>query len=352
MMIKDALLKLIYGKNLTKKEAMNIMRDIMNGKVSPVQIGALLTALRSKGETIDEITAFASVMREFSNKITFDEPNLVDTCGTGGDSIKTLNVSTAVAFVVAGVGIPVAKHGNRSVTSKSGSADVLEYLGFNLSQTPKEVENTLNDCGICFMFAPTFHPAMKYAVGPRRELGIRTVFNILGPLTNPASVKYQVLGTFDPDLTETMAKVLMNLGTKRALVVHGMDGLDEISTFGKTKISELNEGKIDTYYVTPKDFGITPSKREDIERLADVKENARDLLSILHNVKGPLYDLTLVNAAAAIRAVENIPLKEAVEYAKKSIESKKAYEKLKQLIKSSSNNTKILDKMEEKQWGS
>jgi anthranilate phosphoribosyltransferase len=202
------------------------------------------------------------------------------------------------------------------------------------------------------MFAPSFHPAMKYAIAPRRELGIRTVFNILGPLTNPASVKFQVLGVFDSNLTEMMAQVLMNLGTEHALIVHGMEGLDEVSISGKTKITELYKGKMETYFVTPKDFGIKSLKIEEIQKMGDPKENARDLVSILNNKQGPLYDLTLVNAAAALKAAKNIPLLEGLELAKESIESGKAYNKLKSFIKISSNNTSILEKLEEDLWES
>ncbi len=351
-MIKEILLKLIERKNLIPSEAELLMREIMSGTVLPVQIGAILSLLRSKGETIEEVTAFAKVMREFSNKINSSHDIILDTCGTGGDAIKTFNVSTTVAFVVAGLDIPVAKHGNRSVTSKSGSADVLEYLGLNLGLGVKDVERILDKCGICFMFAPSFHPAMKYAIAPRRELGIRTVFNILGPLTNPASVKFQVLGVFDSNLTEMMAQVLMNLGTEHALIVHGMEGLDEVSISGKTKITELYKGKMETYFVTPKDFGIKSLKIEEIQKMGDPKENARDLVSILNNKQGPLYDLTLVNAAAALKAAKNIPLLEGLELAKESIESGKAYNKLKSFIKISSNNTSILEKLEEDLWES
>ncbi len=345
-MIKEALLKLIDKKDLNQKEAEGLMRDMMNGKANPVQIGAALTALRSKGETIDEITSFAKVMRDLSNKIYTDDINILDTCGTGGDMIKTSNVSTTSAFVVAGLDIPVAKHGNRSVTSKSGSADVLEYLGLDLRKTPKEVENTLNSCGICFAFAPVFHPAMKHAIGPRKSLGIRTVFNILGPLTNPAEANHQILGVYDPNLCETMAKVLSNLGTKHALVVHGIGGLDEVSTFGKTKVCELNCGEINTYHVTPKDFGIKKAKRSQIEKIADVSENARDLVATLNGQSGPLYDLNLVNSAAALKVAMDLDFAEGIEYAKDCIESGKAFEKLKSFIKHVTDDTSILDKLE------
>ena len=345
-MIKETILKIVDGDNLTFSDAESVMREIMIGNLSPIQIGAILTALRSKGETIEEISAFARVMREFSHRVVCNRNTVLDTCGTGGAVIKTINVSTTAAFVVAGVDVPVAKHGNRSVTSKSGSADVLEYLGYNLKQTPKEVEQTLNQCGICFMFAPTFHPAMKYAVTPRRELGIRTVFNILGPLASPSFTKNQILGVFKPELTEIMAKVLRNLGSENALVVHGIDGLYEISSFGKTKITELRNGKITTNYLSPEDFGIQSAKRSDIEQLASAEENAQNLVTILNGEKGPLYDLTLINAAGAFKASINLPFEDGVQLARESIESGRAYKKLREFLKVSSNNLGILDTME------
>lgn len=346
-MIKETILKIIDGDNLSFSDAESVMREIMVGNLSPIQIGAILTALRSKGETIEEISAFARVMREFSHRIECSRNNVLDTCGTGGSVIKTINVSTTAAFVVAGVDVPVAKHGNRSVTSKSGSADVLEYLGYNLKQTPIEVEQTLNQCGICFMFAPTFHPAMKYAVAPRKELGIRTVFNILGPLASPVFAKTQLLGVFKPELTEIMAKVLKNLGSESALVVHGVDGLDEISSVGKTKITELRNGKITTNYLLPEDFGIQTARRMDIEKHASAEENAFSLVAILNGEKGPLYDLTLINAAGAFRASINLPFEDGIKLAEESIESGQAYKKLREFLKISSNNLEIIDILEE-----
>lgn len=347
-MIKQKFLKIVNGQNLNMHDAEYVMRNIMSGRVSPIQIGAILTALRSKGETSEEISAFARVLKDFAVQIQPNDPQTIDTCGTGGCEIKTANISTTTAFIIAGLGIPVAKHGNRSVTSKSGSADVLEYLGLNLNQTPQEVEESLHSCGICFMFAPTFHPAMKYAVQPRKDLGIRTVFNILGPLINPANVKYQVLGVFDPDMTETMAKVLRNLGTKHALIVHGVGGLDEISVFGKTKVTELFEGKINTHYLSPKDFGLEPVKRGQIEKMGTAKENAEDLVAILNGKKSPVQELILANAAGALKAAKNIPYQEGITLAKESITSGKAYEKLKAFIQFNSGNTAVLDHLEDK----
>ncbi|MEM3162435.1 MAG: anthranilate phosphoribosyltransferase, partial [Candidatus Bathyarchaeia archaeon] len=237
-MIREAIENLVNREGLSYREASESMKEIMSGEATPSQIAAFLTALRMKGETVEEIMAFASVMRSFCHKINPRvSGRLVDTCGTGGDRIKTFNVSTAAAFVVAGAGVPVAKHGNRSVTSKSGSADVLEHLGLNLNVPHETVEKAIEKIGVGFMFAPMFHPAMKHAAGTRREIGIRTVFNILGPLTNPAMANAQVIGVYDAGLVDKMAHVLRGLGLQEAMVVHGLDGLDEISTVGETLIA-------------------------------------------------------------------------------------------------------------------
>ena len=243
-MIKENIKKLVNGADLTHEESAASMKEIMSGEATNTQIGAFLTALRMKGETSNEITAFTSVMKQYCNQISPTvKGRLVDTCGTGGDKIKTFNISTTAAFVVAGADVAVAKHGNRSVTSKCGSADVLEMLGLNLSIVPEDVERAIEEVGVGFMFAPAFHPAMKYAIGPRREVGIRTVFNVLGPLTNPADANAQLLGVYDPRLTEPLANSLKSLGSEEAMVVHGLNGLDEISTIGKTRVSWLKEVK-------------------------------------------------------------------------------------------------------------
>jgi anthranilate phosphoribosyltransferase len=347
-MIKQVFSKVVNQHNLSPRDAESVMREIMSGKVSPIKIGAFLTALRLKGETIEEISSFARVMRDFAINIQTKNETVLDTCGTGGAPIKTINVSTAVSFIIAGLGFSVAKHGNRSVTSKSGSADVLEYFGHDLNLTPKEVEQQLHSTNVCFMFAPRFHPAMKHAVTPRKELGIRTVFNILGPLANPAFVRYQVLGVFSPDLTELMANVLAKLGTKHALVVHGMGGLDEISNFSKTKITELTEdGTISTYSVTPADFGIEISVRSAVEKRASAASNAKDIVGILNGKTGPLTDLVLMNAAGGLKALGDIPFKKGVELAQESIESGRAYKKLKEFIKVSSPDLSVLKELEE-----
>lgn len=326
--------KLVEGSDLTSDEAEEAMKLIMSGNATDAQIGSFLTALRMKGETIDEISACAGVMREFAERINPKvDGTLVDTCGTGGDKIKTFNISTISAFVIAGAGIPIAKHGNRSVTSKAGSADLLEAVGVKIDMAPEEVEKAVEQVGIGFMFAPTFHGAMKFAIGPRKEIGIRTVFNILGPLTNPANAHAQVLGVYDADLTEKMAGVLAKLGTKRALVVHGIGGLDEISTFSETKVSELKDGDISTYEIKPEDFGIKRASPEELSGGAP-KENADIAISLLKNKEeGPMQDIVLLNSAAGIYVgglADSIS--DGIALAEKSIDTGAAYEKLAALI--------------------
>ena len=347
-MIKEAISKLVDGVDLSRSEARDVMKEIMSGNTTQAQIGSFLTALRLKGETVDEITSYAEIMREFANRINPKAEKLIDTCGTGGDQIKTFNISTATAFVVAGSGLAVAKHGNRSVTSKCGSADVLEALGLKLDLSPKEVEECINKVGIGFLFAPKFHPAMKYAIGPRREMGIRTIFNILGPLTNPAFAAHQIMGVFNPNLTETLAQVLANLGAAHALVVHGMAGLDEVSTIGKTRISEAFEGNLKTYEVTAKDFELNQTKKEAILASESVEKNVLDLFSVLNGQKGPKADIVLANSSAALKAGLNVDFVKGVELARESIESGKAYAKLKSLIKESGGDLSKLETLEDK----
>ena len=326
-MIKEAISILIEKIDLSEKEMSDTMREIMEGKATDAQIGAFLTALRLKGETIDEITGAAKVMREKALSIKAPA-GTVDTCGTGGDMAHTFNISTTAAFIVSGAGIPVAKHGNRSVSSKSGSADVLQALGVNIELPPEKIEKSLIEVGFGFLFAPFFHGAMKYALGPRREIGIRTVFNILGPLTNPAGAKYQVLGVYSSDLTETMAKVLGNLGCIHAFVVHGEDGLDEITITGKTKVSELKGGKVENYFIEPSDFGIKTGSIEDLLG-GESKENAEITINILKGEKGPKRDIVLLNASAAIVASGKAKdLKEGIAIAERSIDSGAALRKL------------------------
>ncbi len=328
------------------------MQEIVSGEATSAQIAAFLTALRMKGETVDELVAFAEVMRENCLKIFPKvQGRIVDTCGTGGDKLKTFNISTTSAFVIAGAGIPVAKHGNRSITSKSGSADVLEKLGINLLIHPDKVKAAIEKIGIGFLFAPAFHPAMKYAVGPRKEVGIRTVFNILGPLTNPANAEAQLLGVYDPKLTISMAEALQNLGCKEAMVVHGEDGLDEVSTLGKTRISHLKNGKISTLEVTPKTLGLTQTSAESLAG-GTPQENALITLRILNgNCKqtDPKLQIVLANSSAGIVVGGKADdFKHGVEIARMSIGSGKAYDKLKELAKFSAGDCSIFEEFEKK----
>ncbi len=329
-MIKEAINILIQGENLSEEKMIGAMKHIMEGQSTDAQIAAFLTALRLKGETIEEITGAAKVMREKVTRINAPEFT-VDTCGTGGDLSHTFNISTTTAIVVASCGVPVAKHGNRSVSSKSGSADVLETLGVKIDLEPVKVEKCLESSGFGFMFAPLFHPAMKYAIGPRKEMGIRTVFNILGPLTNPAGAERQVLGVFSDELTEPLAKVLGNLGVKHAFVVHGQDGLDEITNTDRTKVSELKEGTVNTYFISPEDFGLEKANKDDLIG-GDAGENAKMTIEILEGKKGPKRDITLMNSAAAlITAGKASDLKEGAAMASEAIDSGAAMKKLEEI---------------------
>jgi len=329
-MIKEVINLLVEGKNLSEGEMADAMRDIMEGKATDAQIASFLTALRIKGETVEEITGAVKVMREKAIKIKAPAYT-VDTCGTGGDRTHTFNISTTAAIVVAACDVPVAKHGNRSVSSRCGSADVLEALGVKIDLEPQKVEKCLEATGFGFMFAPLFHPAMKYAIGPRREMGIRTIFNILGPLTNPAGAQRQVLGVFSDTLTETLAQVLANLGSEHAFIVHGKDGLDEITNTDDTKISELKDGKVDTYFITPEDLGFIRAKREDLLG-GGIEENARTTIEILQGFKGPKRDITIMNAAATLIIGEKAEnFREAVEKAAHAIDSGAALKKLEEI---------------------
>lgn len=332
-MIQEAIKRIVERNNLSEQEAMGAMREIMTGVATPAQIACFITALRLKGETVEEITGFARVMREAAKKINVRSDTVVDTCGTGGDGMRTFNISTVTAFVVAGAGVAVAKHGNRSVSSKSGSADVLQELGVNIEVDVLCVEDCVNSIGIGFLFAPMFHPAMKFAIGPRREIGIRTVFNILGPLTNPANAGFQVLGVYDDKLTDVMAGVLQKLGSKRAFVVHGEDGLDEVTTTCRTKVSELRDGKVTTYFAAPEDFGLSRASLDDL-RGGSAKENAEILFGILKGEKGHRRDIVLLNAAFAISACGRTnSIKDGVNAAAESIDSGNALARLEALKK-------------------
>lgn len=330
-MIKEAIEKIVNKIDLKEAEMRDAFGQIMSGQATPAQIGAFVTALRMKGETVEEITGAATVMREKCLKLDAGA-GLIDTCGTGGSPANTFNISTAAAFVIAGAGLKVAKHGNKAASSQCGSADVLEALGVKIDAPVETVAKCISRAGIGFMYAPLFHSAMKHAIGPRKEIGIRTIFNILGPLSNPARAAYQLLGVYDARLVETMANVLKNLGTKRALVVHGMDGLDEITITGKTKVTELKGGKIRTYYVTPEKFGMKCSGPEDIKG-GNAKENARKILSIMEGAKGPARDIVLMNAGAGLYcAGKAVDFKSGVRLAAESVDSGKAHGVLQKLI--------------------
>lgn len=331
-MFTEILTKLIRKENLTRIETENVFSQIMSGELSSVQIAAFLTALSSKGESVDEVVGAAKIMRKKSNQIHPNLNNFIDTCGTGGDKSGTFNISTTVGFVVAAGGLAVAKHGNRSITSKSGGADVLEALGVQIDLEPAKVEKCIEEVGIGFMFAPLFHPAMKYAMPIRQELKIKTIFNLLGPLTNPANANFQLLGVFAPELTEVFAGVLKELGIEKALVVHG-DGLDEITLTGETQVSELYEGKIQTYKIKPGDFGFNKCNIDDLKG-GDAKENAQILKQILSGeMQGAKREIVLLNAGAAFYAgnlVESI--EEGIQLAIKTIDSGKAMQKLEELV--------------------
>jgi len=331
-MIKEAIAKVVHAEDLSQQEAAAVMTEIMDGMTTPAQIGCFLTALRLKGETIDEITGFAQVMREKATRIRCDREDIVDTCGTGGDGLCTFNISTCAAFVAAGAGVAIAKHGNRCVSSGCGSADVLKELGVNIEAEPPVIEKCLETVGVGFLFAPKLHLAMKHAIGPRREIGIRTVFNILGPLTNPAGARRQLLGVYDGDLTDTVARVLDKLGSRRVFVVHGEDGLDEISTTGPTQVTELNESQVRTYTIHPEDFSLPLSSMEDLKG-GDAATNAAILKRVLSGGKGPRRDIVLLNSAAVIAAAGKAKdMDEGLGLAVESVDSGRAMEKLSQLI--------------------
>ena len=330
-MIKEAIAKVVAKTNLTEAEAEAVMREIMQGETTDAQIAAYITALRMKGETVEEIAGSARVMREKAVPIRLDAKYQVDTCGTGGDMAHTFNISTTVAFVVAGAGVTVAKHGNRSVSSKSGSADVLQALGVNIEIPSSRVEESLREVGIGFLFAPLMHQAMKYAIGPRREVGIRTIFNVLGPLTNPAKVTSQIMGVYSAELTSPLAQALGKLGAAHAFVVHGMDGLDEITITDRTRVSELSGGRVKDYFIHPSDFGMAVGKAEDL-RGGDAKDNAAITIEVLKGQKGSRRDIVLLNAAAGLAASgRTADLKEGIAVAAAAIDSGAALKKLEQL---------------------
>ena len=335
---QQALVRLIEQREIFYDEMLSLMRQIMRGEVSPVQIAGILIGLRVKKETIGEISAAAFVMREFATRVPVTQrEHLVDTCGTGGDAAHTFNISTASAFVAAAAGARVAKHGGRSVSSTCGSADVLEALGVNLNLTPEQVGRSIDQIGIGFMFAPNFHGAMKHAAPVRKELGVRTLFNVLGPLTNPAGAENQVLGVFHPDLVGIQARVLQRLGSRHVLVVNGADGLDEITISGPTYVAELKDGQVNEYSVTPEVFGLKSAPLDDI-RVTNIDQAKAMLLGVLDNRPGAARDIVLLNAGAAIYAAGlSITLAEGVKRAGETIASGAAKNKLAQLIQVSNS---------------
>ena len=297
---QDALTRIIEHREIFREEMLSLMRQIMSGEVSPVLIAAIITGLRVKKETIGEISAAAEVMREFSTKVPVpDEPHLVDTCGTGGDAAHTFNISTAAMFVAAAAGAKVAKHGGRSVSSKSGSADLLEAFGANISLTPERVAKSIAEVGVGFMFAPNHHSAMKHAAPVRKELGVKTLFNILGPLTNPAGARQQLMGVFHPDLVGIQAHVLQRLGSRRVMIVHGQEGLDEISIAGPTLIGELKDGEVREYVIQPADVGLKTHDNAVI-RVDGVEQSKAMVLAALDNQDGAARDIVAFNAGASI----------------------------------------------------
>ena len=330
-MIREAISVAVAARDLTEQQAAAVMEEIMSGEATPAQLAAFLTALRLKGETVDEIVGMARVMRAKSCRVVCEGP-LLDTCGTGGDASGTFNVSTAAAFVAAAAGARVAKHGNRAMSSRCGSADVLEALGAKIELSPEGASSCLRETGFCFMFAPGFHPAMRFAAGPRREIGIRTVFNILGPLCNPAGACRQVLGVADASLGEKMAQVLARLGCERALIVHGKEGLDEVSPAGPSKVWEVKGGAVERFEVTPDDAGLAPHPLSSVSG-GTPEENARMLRSVVGGEQGALRDFTLLNAAAGLLAFDLAgDFAEAVATAAGAIDSGGALEKLDRFV--------------------
>jgi len=330
-MIKEAIAKAVAGKDLSRDEMKETFAEIMGGKANEPQIAAFITALRMKGESIDEITGGAEVMRAFATKINTKHRKVLDTCGTGGDASGTFNISTISAFVACGAGAIVAKHGNRSVSSKCGSADLLKELGVNIEADKAVVEKCIDEIGIGFLFAPLLHGAMKYATPVRRQIGIRTVFNVLGPLTNPAGARSQLLGVYDKALVEPLANALKNLGSDHALVVHGSDGMDEVTMTTDTYVAELKNGAVKTYRIDPSEFGFSKVDKEELAG-GDAKRNSCIALDILNGKGGARTDAVLLNAGCAIYAVDKAPnIKKGIALAGESVRSGRALEKLNNL---------------------
>ncbi|MDP2718227.1 MAG: anthranilate phosphoribosyltransferase [Dehalococcoidia bacterium] len=331
-MIKEAIAKLLDRKDLDRQETEAVMKDIMSGDATPNQISGFLIALRMKGETIDEIAGCAGVMRNNALRVKPESKRLVDTCGTGGDATGTFNISTLVAFVAAGAGLKVAKHGNRSVSSQCGSADLLEALGVKIELSPDSVARCIDEVGIGFLFAPAFHPAMKYAAAPRRELGVRTIFNILGPLTNPAFTSIQLIGVFDKKLTAPLAQVLNLLGSESAMVVHGADGMDELSTTGMNIVTRLQGGTVSTFTIEATEYGLPRANLEALKG-GNPQQNIREVRELLGGKKGAKRDVILLNAAAVLVAEGTAKdFNEGINIAASTIDNGKAVDKLQNLI--------------------
>ena len=334
--LKESINTLSKREHLTVEQAASAMDEIMSGRATPAQIAAFLMAMSMKGETIEEITGCARVMREKVTQLNPKRRPLVDTCGTGGDGANTFNISTSASFVVAGAGVPVAKHGNRGMSSKCGSADVLQQLGVEIEAEPSAVEKCINEVGLGFMFAPIYHGAMKYAIGPRREMGVRTIFNVLGPLVNPAFAEGQLVGVYSRDLVEPLAHVLNNLGTHHAFVVCGNDGLDEVTTTSTSFIGEAKDGKVETYEFDPAELGMKRPRPQDLLG-GDASKNAGMMEEILQGQKGPRRDIVLINAAFALMAADRVgDVSEGIEEASRSIDSGAALNKLQRLREVSS----------------
>ena len=337
MDMQAAMRAVTEGKDLSRDEMQQIMRTIMTGEATQAQIGGFLIGLRMKGETIDEITAAAGVMRELATHVDVSGDNIVDTCGTGGDAASTFNISTTSAFVVAAAGATVAKHGNRSISSKSGSADLLEAAGVNLNITPEQVAKCVNEIGVGFMFAPAHHSAMKHAIGPRKEMGVRTIFNVLGPLTNPAGAPNQVIGVFAKAWVEPLAHVLNQLGSHHVMVVHSEDGMDEISIGAPTYVAELKSGEVKSYTIKPEDYGMNRNPITDLA-VASAEESLAVVKSVLNGEKGPAADIVILNAGAAIYTAGLAEdLQRGVEKAATVIDSGEAAAKLDALVQLSNS---------------
>lgn len=332
MNIREAIDKLVNRINLSEAETIDVMNQIMTGEATPLQVAAFLTALRMKGESVEEITGAARVMREKAHRVNVGSKTVLDTCGTGGDQKGTFNISTTAAFILAGAGVNVAKHGNRSVSSQSGSADVLGALGVKVDAPKERVEQCIAKIGIGFLFAPLLHEAMKYAVQPRRDIGIRTIFNILGPLTNPAMASHQLIGIYSGELVGMIAHVLKNLGSVRAMVVHGLEGLDEISLCGPTKVAELRDGQVKEYTIEPEQFGLQRCRLEEL-RGGSAEQSAVIVKGVLEGKPGPARNVVLLNGGAALYVSGSAAtMPDGIWLAAESIDSGKARQKLEQLV--------------------